>query len=192
MYERAAHGIPPEKVLMGPRAVEQMMVFYLRPRPVFFVTVDDGQHGNLFPMDLLGPLRSERFTLALRNTSPSVETIKRARRLALSDVPSNACKIAYKLGEHHKRRNIDWADLPFGLSLSREFSLPFPDIALRVREIDILDFQVVGSHTLFVGSVRSDQSLKTGSQLFHTSGIHQHWRARHGRPFQEVCIAEAT
>jgi hypothetical protein len=94
MYERAARHIPPERQMMPPAAVEQLMIFNLCPRPVFFVAVDDGRNSNLFPMDLVGPMAPEHFTLALRNTSPSVATIKNARRLVIADVPGDAAQIA--------------------------------------------------------------------------------------------------
>ena len=162
------------------------MVFSLCPRPVYLVSVDDGERSNVFPMDLVGPLLPQRFTLALRNTSQSVETIKKARKVALAEVPGSACQMAYRLGEHHKKQSIDWQQLPFGLKRSKVFGLPVPDIALGVREIEILDFQTVGSHTFFVGRVASHEKLIEGRQLFHTSGIHQQLRRRLGSPFEEV------
>ncbi|HKD54779.1 MAG TPA: hypothetical protein VKB72_11255 [Steroidobacteraceae bacterium] len=186
MYRRAARRKGLENLLMLPDAVEQMMVFYLRPRPVFFVSVDDGQHANVFPMDLVGPLQPGLFTMALRNTSPSVETMKRTRRVALGDVPGNACAIAYQLGAHHKKQQIDWSTLPFNALRSQQFALRVPDIALRIREVEFLDFQAVGSHTLFVGRICSEQPLRSGPQLCHTSGAHQRLRARLGRPFEEA------
>jgi flavin reductase (DIM6/NTAB) family NADH-FMN oxidoreductase RutF len=186
LHQRAARRTPPEHLVMLPHAVEQMLIFYLRPRPVFFVSVDDGQHSNLFPMDLVGPLQSERFTLALRNTSPSVETMKSTRRIALGDVPGSACQIAYQLGAHHKKRHIEWDALPFRALRSQQFSLRIPDIALRVREVELLDFQTVGSHTLFVGRICSEQPLHAGPQLCHTCGVHQRLRGRVGLPFQEA------
>ncbi len=192
MYERAVRNVPRESLLMAPPAVQQMMVFYLRPRPVFLVSVDDGHHSNIFPMDLVGPLQPERFTLALRNTSPSVETIKNARRLALADLPGTACRIAYQLGAHHKQSQVDWDRLPFKTVRSRDFSLPVPAIALRVREVEILDFQTVGSHTLFVGRICSQGVFAEGAQLFHTSGIHQRLRIRYGRPFQEALTPDVA
>lgn len=192
MYRRAARRIPAEKQLMSPAGVEQLLTFYLAPRPVFLVGVNDGWHSNLFPMDLVGPLPAERFTLALRNTSVSVETIKNDRRLALSDVPASACPIAYRLGAHHKNPNIDWQGLPFKLLQSELFRLPVPEIALRVREIEILDFETVGSHTLFLGRICSEHALAAGDQLHHTSGVHQRLRFRHRRPFEEAPTVAAV
>lgn len=186
MYQRAARRASSHNQLMPAAAVEQLMVFYLCPRPVFLVSVDDGWHSNIFPMDLVGPLGRKQFTLALRNTSASVQTIKNARRVALSDVPGNACPIAYKLGAHHTLQTIDWGALPFQVTRSQEYALPAPDLAPRIREIEILDFQAIGSHTLFIGRITSDRTFSGEPRLFHTSVIHQRLRLRQKRSFLEA------
>jgi flavin reductase (DIM6/NTAB) family NADH-FMN oxidoreductase RutF len=198
MYERAVRNVPRESLLMTPTAVEHMLAFYLRPRPVFLVSVDDGEQSNIFPMDLVGPLPPDHFTLALRTTSPSVETIKRARKVAMADLPGTACRIAYQLGAHHKRSQIDWESLPFKIARTREFGLPFPEIALRVREVEILDFKIIGSHCLFVGRIRSETVLGEDvadgerAMLCHTSGANQLLRTRYKRPFREALTPEPT
>jgi hypothetical protein len=73
--------------------------------------------------------------------------------------------------------------MPFKIQRSRDFSLPNPAIALRVREIEILDFDTIGSHTFFVSRIASEEALKKEAQFFHTSGIYQHFRHSDGRPF---------
>jgi len=173
----------PNNFFMPPEAVQQQMIFYICPRPVVLVSVYDASHSNLFPMDLIGPVSSNRFTLALRSTSPSIATMKSARRVALSDVPARDYATAYKLGIHHKNAMVEWRDLPFEIRRSRNFSLPYPAIALRVREIEILDFDAVGSHTFFVTRIASEDSAGDDAQFFHTSGIYQHFRSCNGRPF---------
>jgi flavin reductase (DIM6/NTAB) family NADH-FMN oxidoreductase RutF len=173
----------PNNFFMPPDAVQQQMIFYICPRPVVLVSVDDGSHSNLFPMDLIGPVSSDRFTLALRSTSPSISTMKSARRVALSDVPAREYTTAYKLGIHHKNAMVEWDRLPFEIRRSGDFSLPYPAIALRVREVEILDFATVGSHTFFVSRIASDVSAGDDAQFFHTSGIYQHFRNCNGRPF---------
>jgi flavin reductase (DIM6/NTAB) family NADH-FMN oxidoreductase RutF len=173
----------PNNFCMPAEAVQQQMIFYICPRPVVLVSVDDGSHSNLFPMDLIGPIAADRFTLALRSTSPSIDAMKTARRVALSDVPARDYATAYKLGVHHKNVKVQWDQLPFEIRRSREFSLPCPAMALRVRELEILDFDVIGSHTFFVTRVASDQPACGDSQFFHTSGIYQYFRSRRGRPF---------
>ncbi len=173
----------PNNFFMPPEAVQQQMIFYICPRPVVLVSVDDGSHRNLFPMDLIGPVSSHRFTLALRSTSPSIATMKSARRVALSDVPARDYATAYKLGIHHKNEMAAWDHQPFEIKRSEEFSLPYPAIALRVREIEILDFDTIGSHTFFVTRIASEHSAGNDAQFFHTSGIYQHFRSCNGRPF---------
>lgn len=173
----------PNNFHMAPEAVQQQMIFYICPRPVVLVSVDDGTHNNLFPMDLIGPVGADRFTLALRSTSPSIATLQTARRVALSDVPARDFAAAYKLGIHHKNVRVEWERLPFEIHRSREFGLPVPAIALRVRELEILDFDAVGSHSFFVARVISDTPGTDATQFFHTSGIYQHFRRRRGRPF---------
>jgi flavin reductase (DIM6/NTAB) family NADH-FMN oxidoreductase RutF len=173
----------PNNFFMPPAAVQQQMIFYICPRPVALVSVDDGSHSNLFPMDLIGPVSSDRFTLALRSTSPSIPTMKSARRVALSDVPARHYVTAYKLGIHHKNVKVEWDHLPFEIKRSRDFSLPYPAIALRVREIEILDFDTIGSHTFFVSQIASEYSAGNDAQFFHTSGIYQHFRSCNGHPF---------
>lgn len=172
----------PEGFWMPPEAVQQLMIFYICPRQVVLVSVEDGDHRNLFPMDLIGPVARDRFTLALRNTSPSVPAMKSARRVALSDVAAADCALAYRLGAHHREPLTGWDSLPCPTGRSRVFALPFPRSALRVRELEILDFETIGSHTLFVTRLAAEQPLAEADQLHHTSGLYQHFRMRHGRP----------
>jgi flavin reductase (DIM6/NTAB) family NADH-FMN oxidoreductase RutF len=176
----------PNNFSMAPEAVQQQMIFYICPRPVVLVSVDDGVHSNLFPMDLIGPVSADRFTLALRSTSPSIPTMKSARRVALSDVPARDFATAYKLGIHHKNVKVDWDQLPFTTQRSRDFSLRCPTTALRIRELEILDFDLIGSHVFFVTRIASEHSASEGTQFFHTSGIYQHFRCRIGHPLPTV------
>jgi len=173
----------PNNFHMPPEAVQQQMIFYICPRPVVLVSVDDGQHSNLFPMDLIGPVSADHFTLALRSTSQSIPTMKSARKVALTDVAARDYAIAYKLGAHHKNMKVAWDQLPFGIQRSRNFGLPCPQSALRVRELEILDFDTIGSHTFFLTRIVSDEGAAEDLRFFHTSGIYQHFRARRGHPF---------
>lgn len=168
---------------LSPGVLQQLMIFYICPRQVVLVSAQSGGHRNLFPMDLIGTVAPGRFTLALRNTSQSVPAMKTARRVVLSDVAATDCALAYRLGVHHRDPLPDWQSLPFPVAQLAEFSLPFPQGALRVRELEILDHETVGSHTLFVGRIAAEQALIDADQLHQTSGLYQHFRQRHGRPF---------
>jgi len=177
-------GNRPGNFSLSGRALSSLMILYICPRPVFFVSVDDGLHENLFPMDLVGTIAPDRFALALRNSSPSVETIKRAQKVALASVPAADHRLAIELGAHHRKTAIDWSAQPFKVVRTKEFSFPTVETALRVREITILDCRPMGSHTFFLGRVVCDQSLRNGLQLYHTCGAYQHLRSRRNVPFE--------
>ncbi|MFC4764707.1 hypothetical protein [Dyella koreensis] len=172
---------------LEPAAVQQLMIAYLCPRPVILVSVDAPDHRNIFPMDLIGPLeRSGYFSLALRSTNVSMPTMREVRRVALSSIPATMKGVVYKLSEHHKQPLMDWDALPFPARLTREFGIPAVASALRVRELAIEHSQEIGSHTLFLGRIISDESLAEGTQLHHTAGFHQAYRRRQNLPLAEV------
>ncbi len=176
--------VNPGNFFMPPDSVQHMMIFYICPRPVVLVSVDDGSHSNVFPMDLIGAIAPDYFALALRSTSQSIATMKSARRVALADIAARDRAVAYQLGAHHKNVKVDWERLPFKIQRSCRYSLPCPETALRVRELDILSYETIGSHTFFIAGVASDHPVRDDEQLFHTSGIFQDFRSRHGLPFR--------
>jgi flavin reductase (DIM6/NTAB) family NADH-FMN oxidoreductase RutF len=177
----------PDHFSPEPAAVQQLMIAYLCPRPVVLVSVDTPGHRNIFPMDLIGPLeQSGLFSLALRSTSASVHAMREVRRVALSSIPATMKSEVYKLAKHHKQPLADWSALPFPARPSREFGIPAVASALRIQELDIVHSQEVGSHTLFLGRIVSDENLAEGTQLHHTAGFHQAYRLRHGTPFTEI------
>lgn len=171
---------------MSNAAVQQLMLFYLLPRPVVLVSVDDGVNNNLFPMDLIGNIR-DWFTLALRSSSPSVVTMRNSRRVALANVALRLKDTAYELGKHHHLAQIDWDSLPFESTRSAEFGLRVPADAQRIRECSIESWREVGSHTFFVSRIVSDRVLGSEPRLHHTCGIHRVYRERAGAlPWQEL------
>jgi flavin reductase (DIM6/NTAB) family NADH-FMN oxidoreductase RutF len=169
---------------MPPAAIESLHVFYLCPRPVVLVSVCEGEQGNLFPMDLLGPFGNAHFALALRNTSPSVATMKRSGLIALADISARDCGTAYRLGKHHKTAAIDWNGLPFPVHRTARSSLPYPAIALRIRELSLVAHASLGSHTFFIAETVADQALSSEPRLFHTTSSFQRYRSSRGMPLQ--------
>ena len=182
----------PANFAMTPDSQQQIMIFYIRPRPVVLVSVEHAEHVNIFPMDLIGPVScvgpasGDRFTLALRSTSRSVDTMKACGRIALSDIAMGDVQIAHALGRHHRQATMDLGALPFAVERSSHFSLPIPAIALRIRELEIMDFSVVGSHTLFVCRQQLERRVRDGVPLCHTSGIYQHFRSRQRQPLMSA------
>jgi len=171
---------------MNAADVQHLLVFYICPRPVVLVSVDDGESQNLFPMDLVGTIGGEHFTLALRNTSPSVATLRNAGRAALADVPLADRALAYSLGAHHRLKKIDWSTLPCATIPSSRFGFRVPAQAPRVRELTVIAAQQQGSHTTFLCRVAGEEVRACVPRLFHTSGIHRAWRRGHGAaPWRE-------
>jgi flavin reductase (DIM6/NTAB) family NADH-FMN oxidoreductase RutF len=173
----------PHNFQMTPQAVQQLMTFYICPRPVVLVSVSEVTHSNIFPMDLIGSLANSCFTLALRSTSVSVRTMAESRRLAISGIGAERKEAVYKLGEHHKSAFADWNTLPFPMAPTEAFGIPAVASALWIRELAIQHSEEIGSHTFFVCHVVTERQLSRGPQLHHTSGFHQEFRSRRGTPF---------
>ena len=173
----------PHNFQMTPAAVQQLMTFYICPRPVVLVSVSEATHSNVFPMDLIGPLGAGSFTLALRSTSVSVPTMVAARRVVLSGIGAEHKDKVYKLGEHHKKAHADWNGLPFPAVPSETFRIPAIASALWIRELQIEESEPIGSHMFFVCRIVSERQLAKGVQLHHTAGFHQEFRRRRGMPF---------
>jgi len=149
----------------------RLWTFYVCPRPVALISVQHDGSDNLFPMDLIGPTEAGYFSLALRNTSPSVELISKSRRIALSEVPVELAEAVYTLGKHHRLRNIDLTALPFEVEVSSEFRLPVPSAALGVVELYVERVHPLGSHVVFLARPVSDQRRRSGRRMFHVAGL---------------------
>jgi len=179
----------PYNFQMTQPGLEASFVFYICPRPVVLVSVEHEGTDNIFPMDLIGPTDSCWFSMALRTTSPAVQLMQQSRRMALASVPFTYREIAYDLGKHHKIAKIDWEQLPFDTTESPLFGLKVPQAALRVREVRVKDFRVVGSHCLFITSVERDTVPRRlsegleGLQLFHTFTSHRQYHSRYQKSF---------
>ncbi len=157
-------------------------VFYICPRPVVLVTVAHEGNDNIFPMDVMGPIRLGYFLMALRSTSPSVRLMKGSGRMALSSIPVEAGPVVYELGQHHKKERIEWADLPMATRPSAHFGLRVPEQALAVREVEVQQFHTIGSHTLFITTTAYYEQCGASGRMHHISGLYQAYLARHGRP----------
>jgi flavin reductase (DIM6/NTAB) family NADH-FMN oxidoreductase RutF len=169
-YYRKKKKKNPYNFVMTPHALRALNVYYMRPRPVSLVTVMDGGESDLFPMDLIGPLSSGNFTLALRSTSPAIRLMRHSRRIAVSAIPASFKRAAYSLGTHHKTLCVDWNGLPFTTISSQEFALPVPRDALLVRELEIQAVHEINSHTFFVTTVMRETRSGDGEAFCHVAG----------------------
>lgn len=154
-----------------------LSTFYICPRPVALVSVMDGDHGNIFPMDLIGPVGARKFSLALHKSRQGVALMEHSRRVAVSSVPVDQTSVAYGLGKNHRQARIDWTELPFDTAPSPAFRLPVPRFALRVRELEIISVQSVGDYKHFLADTVEDQSWADGLQLHFVHGFYDAWRS---------------
>lgn len=150
-----------------------LFVFYICPRPVVLVSVADANRVNIVPMDLIGPVSAQCFSLALHSTSAAAPLFESSRRIALSSVPSEHAAVAYRLGRNHKAPSADVDHLPFATTSTAMFGLPVPQFALRVREMQIESVRTVGSYRLFLANAIGDRWLADGPQFFLVHGFHQ-------------------
>ncbi len=165
-------------IRMTARDVHCLLVFYICPRPVVLVSVVDGSLGNIFPMDLIGPVGARHFSLALHSTSAAVPLIESSRRIALSSVPVEQTSVAYQLGKNHKEACVDRDHLPFATMTSPAFGLPVPQFSLRVREMQIEAVRTIGSYKLFLARTIEDQWRRDGLQFFLIHGFYQTLKLR--------------
>jgi flavin reductase (DIM6/NTAB) family NADH-FMN oxidoreductase RutF len=175
---RTAHNLQ-----MSYADLRALNAFYVLPRPVFLVSVAAGARSNMFPMDLVAPIGADRFLLALRRTSPSVETMCASRQVVISGAPATFKDIAYRLGAHHQKASIDWNTIPFPLVPSTVYGIPRPVESPIVRELRVEAFDEIGSHMLFRCRIIQQEAPSDVPQLCHVSDMYARWRHRQGRAF---------
>jgi flavin reductase (DIM6/NTAB) family NADH-FMN oxidoreductase RutF len=173
---RNERGPNPPEIRMVASELHALFVFYICPRPVVLVSVVDGETGNIFPMDLVGPIGGGHFSIALHTTSTPLPLIERSRRIALSSVPVEKMPLAYQLGKNHNKAAVDWDSLPFSLTTSSAFGLPVPQFSLRIREMEVAEVRRMASHTFFICRLVEESSIADGLQFFQAHGFYEEWR----------------
>jgi len=152
------------------------MVMFIRPHPIVLVSVGSKDNGNIFPMNLFGDLGEGYFGFALRTERVAGELVEGAGHIAISTMPLSRGSIAYQLANNHTKRSIDWSQLPFPVKPSPELSIPVPDFAVRVRELDIEEVTRIGSHRFFLAKMVRDEVLSEALAFSSIHGFYQSWR----------------
>jgi flavin reductase (DIM6/NTAB) family NADH-FMN oxidoreductase RutF len=181
LYARAQSRNRDNDVPITTRETRAMIVFYLCPRPVALVTVEDSQGRNMFPMNLMGPLGDGYFAFALNSHRAAAPLVERARRVVLSSIPLKHSTLVSRLGANHRRVSIEWDQLPFATVRPKTIDVPVAGFALKVREMHVEAVRPLGSHTLFVAKTIAEESLGEGPQLFSAHGMYQAWRSQRSR-----------
>jgi hypothetical protein len=160
---------------LGRRAME---VMFICPRPISLVSVITDIKGNMFPVNVMGDVDNGYFSFSLRSPKIPAHLVADAGRLALSSVPFEQGSFAYQLGVNHNKQTIDWYELPFETKKSKNFQIPVPVFAYRVREMEVEKIHPIGSHTMFIARVVSDERYSEGPELFVVHGFYEAWRLK--------------
>ncbi len=169
-------------VAITPREIHAMIVFYICPRPVALVSAMHGTIGNIFPMNLMGPIGNGHFCFALNSKTPVASLVERTGEIAVSSIPLRQSSLAIQFGKHHRREGVDLNQLPFATRTSTVLGIPVPGFALRVREMKIESVHKLGSHTMFIGRTLRDEHWNDGLEFFVEHGIYRAWRESKKRP----------
>ena len=158
--------------------IRASQVAFIRPHPLMLGSLDGVAGGNIFPMNLLGELGNGYIAFALKDSRRAAHLVEHAGSLALSNVPLPLCSVAFQLAINHTKDSIDWHQVSFELKRSREFLIPVPALSPRVREMRVESAHRLGSHTLFIAQILSDdrQSGQPSVHIIH--GFYQHWRLK--------------
>ncbi|MGB6687463.1 MAG: hypothetical protein WBE76_06440 [Terracidiphilus sp.] len=165
-------------VKMTSREIRASQVAFIRPHPLMLGSLNGELGGNIFPMNLMGELGDGYFAFALKDSRRAAHLAQRAGCIALSNVPMPLCSIAFQLAINHTRESIDFGQLPFAVNSSKELKIPVPASAPRVRELKVEQVERIGSHTLFIARVLSDEARFDEPQIHIVHGFYQHWRLK--------------
>jgi hypothetical protein len=152
------------------------MVSFIRPHPTVLVSIAGEFGGNIFPMNIMGALDTGRFGFALRNDRLAGQSVERAGRLVMSNVPVRYASLAYGLASNHTKAFVQWNELPFAIKLSPIFQFPIPEFAQRVREMEVEKSHRIGSHSFFVARIVADTVFSLQPSLSIIHGYYQTWR----------------
>ncbi|QNI32493.1 hypothetical protein H7849_00205 [Alloacidobacterium dinghuense] len=180
--KNALRGLSPndKDVPITPRENRAMAVFYTCPRPVVLVSVIDGDMGNLFPMNIMGPIGNGYFAFGLNSSRSVAPLVERAKKVVLSNIPVELADTAFKVRGNHRKLSINWSELPFATITPRSVGIPVPEFASRIREMHVEGMQKIGSHILFVAKTTHEETLLYGPQFFLAHGSYHAWRQRQG------------
>jgi flavin reductase (DIM6/NTAB) family NADH-FMN oxidoreductase RutF len=178
---KAARDRNPRNIGMTPSDMFAMWILHDAPRPVVAVSYGSEEKGNLFPMDLVGPVTDGCYVLGLHSSSPALPIFRDAGRIAVSEMPVQAKDAVYALGKNHREDFREVRKLPLPVARSPLFGIPVPEQALCVRELVVEQVENLGSHHLLATSVKSLENKSGGPRMTHIHRLYQQYLMRQGR-----------
>jgi len=149
------------------KRLHDLFVYYIKPRPVFLLSVQDADRFDIFPVDLTGRIFNNYYTLAIKSTNQAITLIKKAGRFCLSAVPLNKVDVIYKHHEQRKKGKITLDNLAFPVANSKVLNIPVPDFAITVREFQVENSIEKGGYTLFVMKCINEYPMANNIPLAH-------------------------
>ena len=139
------------------------------PRKVRLVSFKKDGYYNIFPMDFVGEIGQTNFyVFGLRHTNRALAEIIKEKKIAVSEVPFSYKKYIYELGSHHSSQPPSMEQLPFKTFESKNFGFPIPEFAGSYYEINVTRSINLGSHMLFWGEVRYEETKSADQEhLYH-------------------------
>jgi flavin reductase (DIM6/NTAB) family NADH-FMN oxidoreductase RutF len=132
-------------------------------------------------MNLLGSIGGGYFAFALNSKRQAAPNVRRLGRLAISSVPLTRASVVRQLGENHYRESICWDQLPFSTKRSSGLSIPVPDFAIRVQELQVLQERPLGSHTCFLAQIVGEQTHSAEPEFHMIHGFYAAYRRDHSQ-----------
>jgi hypothetical protein len=143
---------------------------YTYPRRVRLVSFREGDHYNIFPMDLLGQAAGNRYVFGLRHTNLTLQRIMHSGKIVVSEVPAAYEDVIYKLGKHHSSHPPAPEELPFEVKCTREFGFYYPAWVHNYKEVRIRETFNMGSHMLLWGDIVRRDEINKGED--HSYLVH--------------------
>jgi flavin reductase (DIM6/NTAB) family NADH-FMN oxidoreductase RutF len=179
-------------VKMSYGEIRASQIAFIRPHPLMLGSLNDGAGGNIFPMNLMGELGGGYLAFALKNSRRPAHLVERAGYIAISNVPLALCSTAFRLAANHTKDSVDWDKIPFALERSRELCIPVPASSPRVREMRVDQVHRIGSHTLFIAQILSDDHRSDQPSVHVIHGFYQHWRLKGDKAKLHSSVIEDT
>lgn len=167
----------PGNVFLHGNLYKQVQVAYAIPREISLITVGNPQFVNLFPTDLHGQVNDTQYIISLRTGGKAYSQVLAEGRLLISQIQSEAYKLAYSLGKNHMQDMKTKAHFAFGQLSSAAFGLPVPQAAISCKELLLTDSFIRGIHTVMLFTIAGSRQLQPpGNTLAHIHHTYATWR----------------
>lgn len=155
--------------------LRKLFVYYLKPKPSFFLSVRGSGSFDIFPVDLTGKIADDFFSIAVKGTNKAIEVIKTTGSLCISALPFSKAALVYAHSEQRRSGNMSSKTLVFDVFESRTLKIPVPDFALHVNELHVEQIFEQGIYTVFILRSINQYTLSDALQLAHTPWYNKHF-----------------